>query len=1744
MDGWRRSRLKGGRSANYRKSSTVGSFDYDEEEDEVDWDPTKSKDSHNLKNVNDALRASLAHVVTKPSYPGQKDGVNDSRSPNKNKRITHLNGLIRLWNIKRELEKNENRNKSGDTTCKSTENIENQGQHIESLRLRELLLCLRVPLVHESSDVRASTLRTIRLLLTETEHVHLIYQINLHHLVIRSLDIDLDNKIERIQALKLIRRCTQIGSLVLPLSLVRAIVALVEGGPSEGDRLYRASLCICCELSLLNSDLFIKGNGVPAFTHAILDCSVSRMAEAVLGCLVALHNDPATRHRAKVQLGIVVAPFTEFRYVHSAHAPGAVMGPGPGPGPGGGHEIGTDPAEERDFRFQCAETVVLSMMRSWPGLLQMTEPGAKNGVSHLQALVDILYLENSYVRKKLLLLLYELLNLKAPNDFSNFSSALEAANPTSFRESWKLAEDFVAREGLDILPQLAKSRPNLLEAHIGYVLCSLLKTELPDALIKVIVSADSDELSILATILLGEILHLAYILLPRELNATSHCLPALLAEVSCTDAIRSNRAAEAVDALHRLHDLKKRGPVGNSLFLVQIMSESNRSVGKESFIGDRLHSPANWSELLRHEPAANERLNASIRDSQVNNVTVDPDTYWDWDLIMSVFKWPSDAFKSLDTPENRNFVKRVVEFFKPSGNQFSTVELRSSSGKYNKKSRYLAKTCCCLLDFLTSEQSAELSRILDDFLSDIQTCFKALNDAASTHDCFLSPTRIATTTCQYYFLFIGRLSRSEIGRKALDKYNFLQTLTLMLSFRSDLYLKLVISCLDYSTADWGSRNLLAKALTKEGSESCRLYATRFLGVLIRSRTANVAQWGLELLVSQLFDNSKTVAWVALDLLEDACDDKMNLEAVVCTIKTRPLSELDHLGLKGILLYSRFLSSNSGFNFLSQKNEGAFLEQELNRWALGLNLKYVSLMEELLNDGLSRHQLNETRTYGRRSREGFSLKDVFVPPHLYGQLALTKAGLDILFKHQALIDMLKVLVNLSPNPMPSNGTPLDTHDFYGSISMTKKEWIHVKSAIWGIAHVSSSSSGAKWVDQHGGIAAIITIAERCDVYSLRGTAFYALGLIATNKVGCQILSSYGWCSLRYGRNEQLSIVDDWFQNTSLQNRDSADRFGVEVSADEGSDAACSSVTSSLTDPERISRLSASEPHKYSWNLLKQNKDSHLQPVTPKGQNGRSESFTISSRKKISSIFRSLSLGKDDSKRKEMEAEETNEGKNKDYKEKKSFTLPRKIRRTLFATTKSSTRGNIAHSINEGNSSVDNVQNLYSDLPDDKDKRSIKPELDRSAPFATPENSNDSCSEKDETAHLGDIKEETTPFVTAESFSEEINIAQASNASQTIHIYDVSSCKDQSKPIVEAAVSNEESKDTQKSVLGHTDDAITIQHSPVSLLPININVSSGRKTLSPIASTTSINDMEMSCGDENSSEQTTHAAACESKKKFKIDMLEANTLEKLDAEDDDIGQLNTTATDKLEITKSTPSAKVLADATEPAISRSLPPVPFKRTGQRAFSESEAHNFSHLASNTAIIPHSSGYWTSSRSTRSEDSYSETRRNVTLPGVPKISLISGSQHGTMCPIETPCSKLCTSVTSVSSGGSWTENPGFLTVRSLRKRPQIVDNETFTNIDGITKPAPTGCGIVTYGQDYNRHSQRATPVGMFGSGEGMGGNTTISSNARVGIPRRRDSSSQKFSSFDYRFNKLTHHLHSVGQGNSLRNDMISFTLL
>ena len=56
----------------------------------------------------------------------------------------------------------------------------------------------------------------------------------------------------------------------------------------------------------------------------------------------------------------------------------------------------------------------------------------------------------------------------------------------SSRDGWKLAEGFVASEGLDILPGLTKTRPNFVDTHRAVVVASFLNARLPEALVEVI----------------------------------------------------------------------------------------------------------------------------------------------------------------------------------------------------------------------------------------------------------------------------------------------------------------------------------------------------------------------------------------------------------------------------------------------------------------------------------------------------------------------------------------------------------------------------------------------------------------------------------------------------------------------------------------------------------------------------------------------------------------------------------------------------------------------------------------------------------------------------------------------------------------------------------------------------------------------------------------------------------------------------------------------------------------------------------------------------------------------------------------------------------------------------------------------------------------------------------------------------------------------------------------------------------
>ena len=140
---------------------------------------------------------------------------------------------------------------------------------------------------------------------------------------------------------------------------------------------------------------------------------------------------------------------------------------------------------------------------------------------------------------------------------------------------------------------------------------------------------------------------------------------------------------------------------------------------------------------------------------------------------------------------------------------------------------------------------------------------------------------------------------------------------------------------------------------------------------------------------------------------------MNAEGILIYFSTPQFlsdegkESLEALGDRGRLLLVKCVGSSSGFNHLSANQ---WLESELEFWRVSLNRRYVLIVENLLSDGLSLHQRSEDGygTYGRRTGDSHSIRDVFVPTHLYGQLAQTKAGLELLSRQASFWEMVNTV----------------------------------------------------------------------------------------------------------------------------------------------------------------------------------------------------------------------------------------------------------------------------------------------------------------------------------------------------------------------------------------------------------------------------------------------------------------------------------------------------------------------------------------------------------------------------------------------------------------------------------------------------------------------------------------------------------------------------------------------------------------
>ncbi|XP_029442715.1 rapamycin-insensitive companion of mTOR-like, partial [Rhinatrema bivittatum] len=169
-----------------------------------------------------------------------------------------------------------------------------------------------------------------------------------------------------------------------------------------------------------------------------------------------------------------------------------------------------------------------------------------------------------------------------------------------------------------------------MDNYLALVLSAFITNGLLEGLVEVITSSD-DPVSVRATILLGELLHMANTILPHSHSHHLHCLPTLMNLAASFDILKDTRlrASAALNCLKRFHEMKKRGPKPYSLYLDHI-------VGKAISTHQKRDQHLRVQKEIFVLKDTEEALVMNLKDSQVLHHKENLE--WNWNLIGTILK--------------------------------------------------------------------------------------------------------------------------------------------------------------------------------------------------------------------------------------------------------------------------------------------------------------------------------------------------------------------------------------------------------------------------------------------------------------------------------------------------------------------------------------------------------------------------------------------------------------------------------------------------------------------------------------------------------------------------------------------------------------------------------------------------------------------------------------------------------------------------------------------------------------------------------------------------------------------------------------------------------------------------------------------------------------------------------------------------------------------------------------------------
>ena len=155
---------------------------------------------------------------------------------------------------------------------------------------------------------------------------------------------------------------------------------------------------------------------------------------------------------------------------------------------------------------------------------------------------------------------------------------------------------------------------------------------------------------------------------------------------------------------------------------------------------------------------------------------------------------------------------------------------------------------------------------------------------------------------------------------------------------------------------------------------------------------------------------------------------------------------------------------------------------------GRNEKYVLLVEASLARALSPNSSRpkstidismETHDYG------------MVPPHFYRELTRTSEGCSLLTASGHFEEFVSTI------------------QAFWSENEDSEIMLKVKGCLWAVGNIGSMEFGAPFIEESDVVSWIVKITERSEVMTMRGTAFFVLGLISRSLHGMEILAEYRW-----------------------------------------------------------------------------------------------------------------------------------------------------------------------------------------------------------------------------------------------------------------------------------------------------------------------------------------------------------------------------------------------------------------------------------------------------------------------------------------------------------------------------------------------------------------------------------------------------------------------------------------------------------